>query len=127
MVKEDIFYNYSFFRTVLMEVAAEVNTVFIFIYKNKKKFKSMKMNFFNYLVITLIRGYKTFCLTTLTVALAAVSMKVDNVWLFTIDWICIIWNILLLTYYSATSIHFDNKEEIKELAKMWEEKEKEGK
>lgn len=37
MVKEDIFYNYSFFRTVLMEVAAEVNTVFIF-YLQKQKF-----------------------------------------------------------------------------------------
>lgn len=87
----------------------------------------MKMNFFNYLVITLIRGWKTFVLTFLTVGLAALSMEVDNVWLFTIDWICIIWNILLLTYYSATSIPFDNKDEIKELAKMLEEQEKEGK
>ncbi len=85
------------------------------------------MRFLSFLIVTFIRGWKTFVLTFLTVVLTALSMEVDNVWLFTIDWICIIWNILFLTYKSATSIPLDNKEEIKEVAKMLEEQEKENK
>lgn len=87
----------------------------------------MKMNFFNYLVITLIRGWKTFVLTTLTVMLAMINMTVDNTLFNIVNWAVIIFNILALTHDRATCVAFNEKEEIKELAKMWEEKEKERK
>lgn len=82
------------------------------------------MRFSDFLIVTYMRGGGTFCLTTLTVAIAALSMKVDDMWVFIIEWIIIICNILFLTYKSATSIPFENKDEIKEVAKMFEEQEK---
>lgn len=85
------------------------------------------MRFLSFLITPLRRGGYTFCLTTLTVTIAALSMKIGHMWVFIIDWIIIIWNILFLTYKSATSIPFENKEEIKKVAKMMEEQEKENK